>query len=246
MSSEAPALRRRVLIVDADADAARTMEAGLRGAGFVTHWAANGRDGLRAAAAVPPDLVVLETVLPDVPGTEVCRSLKAEPATRTVPVLIASARADEIDRVVAFEIGADDFLAKPVSTRELVLRVQARLRESRVPASVPARSRLGRIEVDTEAHRVFVDGRELHLTPTEFRLLSILYQRRGRAQSRDTLLDEVWHGRAPHGSRTVDTHVRRLREKLGGAGIYVHTVRGTGYRFASHESDVQHDGAPVS
>lgn len=194
------------------------------------------------AEAHPPDLVVLDLMLPDMPGTEVCRVLKKSPLTEHVPVLMLTAKGEEIDRVVGFELGAEDYVVKPFSVRELVLRVQALLKraERGSTAAAPGGSKaeegraikFGRLRIDPDAHRTWVDEREIELTPIEFKLLLTLYDRRNRVQTREVLLGDVWNVSADVTTRTVDTHVKRLREKLGAAGRYVETVRGVGYRFA--------------
>jgi two-component system phosphate regulon response regulator PhoB len=179
-------------------------------------------------------------MLPDLSGVEVCRRLRADPRTAAVPVLMLTARTEEHDRVVGFEAGADDYVCKPFSVRELLLRVQAILRRSAAgggpPAAPDTRHRIGKLEVDEGAHRVRVEGTEVHLTALEFRLLLTLLLRRGRVQGRDGLLSEVWGDDVHVTPRTVDTHVKRLREKLGAAGDYLQTVRGIGYRFDAGES----------
>lgn len=224
-----------ILIVDDEIDLITPLEFALRREGFATRSAQSGGDALLKATQDPiPDLILLDLMLPDLPGTEVCRRLKSDARTAHVPVIMVTARAEEIDRVVGFEVGADDYVVKPFSNRELLLRVRAVLRRSRPKEELPAGESLvfGRLKVDHAAHRVWVDGVEIVLTALEFRLLSTFLSRRGRAQSRETLLDVVWGMQSAVTTRTVDTHVKRLRQKLGEAGNYVHTVRGVGYRFA--------------
>jgi two-component system phosphate regulon response regulator PhoB len=172
-------------------------------------------------------------MLPDISGTEVCRALREDPATRGIPVIMVTARGEEIDRVVGFEVGADDYVVKPFSVREVTLRIQALLRRTTSEHGVQAGPAVefGCLKIDREAHRVWVEGREVELTALEFRLLLTLYGRRNRVQTRATLLDDVWGIQADITTRTVDTHVKRLREKLEAARDYVETVRGVGYRF---------------
>jgi two-component system phosphate regulon response regulator PhoB len=173
-------------------------------------------------------------MLPDISGTDVCRRLRLSEKTRAVPVLMLTARTDEIDRVVGFEVGADDYVVKPFSTRELLLRVKAILRRMQpVEPTAEGERSFGRLRLDAAAHRVWVDGEEVTLTALEFRLLSTFLARKGRVQTRDMLLSDVWGIEADITTRTVDTHVKRLREKLGPAGVYVETIRGVGYRFRS-------------
>lgn len=226
-----------ILIVEDEQDLLDTLEFNLQREGFATRRAASGRAGLDAAALEPPpDLVLLDLMLPDIPGTEVCRQLRASDRTRGVPVVMLTARSDELDRVVGFEVGADDYVTKPFSVRELLLRVRAILRRTgAAPAEVSTRLRTGALEVDTASHRVLVRGREVRLTALEFRLLSTLLSRAGRVQTRDTLLADVWGMHAGLTTRTVDTHVTRLRKKLGDVGSYIETLRGVGYRFRDSE-----------
>jgi two-component system phosphate regulon response regulator PhoB len=187
---------------------------------------------LQLAAGQTPDLVLLDLMLPDVEGTEVCRRLRADPKTKGIPIMMLTAKGDEVDRVVGFEIGADDYVTKPFSVRELLLRVRAVLRRGTEPRE-SGTIQVGVLTIDGEAHRVFVEGREVALTALEFRLLSMLAGRRGRVQTREVLLNEVWGLHLNVETRTVDTHVKRLREKLGAAGGLIQTVRGVGYRFAT-------------
>jgi two-component system, OmpR family, phosphate regulon response regulator PhoB len=221
-----------ILIVDDEPDLVATVDYNLRREGYGTRTAANGRDALAAAMQSPqPDLVVLDLMLPDMPGTEVCRRLRGAEATKALPILMLTAKGDEIDRVVGFEVGADDYVTKPFSVRELLLRIGAILRRSQHEQGDASTVQFGRLSLDHDAHRVWVDGDEVALTALEFRLLGTFLSRRGRVQSRETLLSDVW-GMSPEvTTRTVDTHVKRLREKLGPAGVYIETLRGVGYRF---------------
>ena len=220
-----------VLLVDDERDLLSVLDFNFRSGGFETALAANGEEALRAAGQRVPDLVVLDLMLPDLPGTEVCRRLKADPRTRDVPVIMLTARADEIDRIVGFEVGADDYVTKPFSARELVLRARAVLRRAGArPAERPV-AEVGPIRVDTDAHRVWVDGAEVALTPLEFKLLRTLMTRLGRVQPRERLLEDVWEVSTEGETRTVDTNMKRLREKLGPARDLIETVRGIGYRM---------------
>jgi two-component system, OmpR family, phosphate regulon response regulator PhoB len=221
----------RVLIVEDEKDLERVLRYNFTQAGFDVVSAADGETALRAMREEKFDLVLLDLMLPDIPGTEVCRRLKQNPTTSTVPVVMVTAKGEEIDRVVGFELGADDYVVKPFSVRELILRAKAILRRSDSPDSQSERFDFGCLRVDRAAHRAWVDGEEVSLTALEFRLLLMLHDRRGRVLSRDTLLDEVWGAHVDVTARNVDTHVKRLREKLGNAGEYVETVRGVGYRF---------------
>jgi two-component system phosphate regulon response regulator PhoB len=220
-----------VLIVEDERDLQRVLAYNFRQAGFDVVSAMNGETALRAIKEEPFDLIILDMMLPDISGTELCRRFKANPQTAGIPVIIVTAKGEEIDRVVGFELGADDYVVKPFSVRELILRARAVLRRGVPPASAPEHVEFERLRVDRAAHRVWVDGEEVALTALELRLLLMLYDRRGRVLSRDLLLDEVWGTHADVTSRNVDTHVKRVREKLGPAGEYIETVRGVGYRF---------------
>ena len=223
-----------ILIVDDEAELASTVGYTFEQEGFAVRHAETGRGALDAAAnGQPPDLIVLDLMLPDMSGTEVCRELRRTEATRSTPIIFLTAKDNEIDRVVAFELGADDYVAKPFSLRELLLRVRALLRRAKATKTTPpsGEQNFERLRVDPEAHQVWVDGAEIALTALEFRLLHTLLSRRGRVQTRSQLLEDVWGVHAEVTTRTVDTHVKRLREKLGDAGAYVETIRGVGYRF---------------
>jgi two-component system, OmpR family, phosphate regulon response regulator PhoB len=222
----------KILVIEDEADIRQVLDYNLRSAGHEVLEAARGLDGLRLVREREPDLVLLDLMLPDMSGTEVCRSIKDNPATRTLPVVVLTARGEEIDRVVGFEIGADDYVTKPFSVRELVLRIRAVLRRKELPASEIGNIEFGTLRIDRGAHRVWVDGEEIELTALEFRLLLTLYERRNRVQSRNSLLDNVWGMDTKISTRTVDAHVKRLREKIGSARDYIETVRGVGYRFA--------------
>ena len=220
-----------VLIVDDEADLAHLLEFNLRQAGFDPRVAVTGAEAIRMARERTPHLVILDVMLPDMSGVDVCRQLKALPETRAVPVMMLTARGEEEDRVRGFEVGADDYVVKPFSVRELILRAKAVLRRSSGAVDdVPALSH-GVIRLDSSSHRCFVADAEVHLTSLEFRLLHHLMTRPGRVQSRDQLLEHVWGISTSLETRTVDTHVMRVREKLGLARDYLETVRGVGYRM---------------
>jgi two-component system phosphate regulon response regulator PhoB len=229
-----------ILIVEDERDLAQTLEYNLQREGFETRCALTGQDALKLALLEPrPDLVLLDVMLPDMSGTEVCRRLKAQDQTRHIPVVMATARGEEIDRVVGFEVGADDYVVKPFSVRELLLRVKAILRRAQPSAEGSGETLVfGRLSVDPGAHRATVDDVEVVLTALEFRLLKCFVERKGRVQSRETLLNDVWGISADVTTRTVDTHVKRLREKLGDAGAYVETLRGVGYRFKARPDEL--------
>ncbi|MCP4448752.1 MAG: response regulator [Myxococcales bacterium] len=226
-------MSKLILIVDDEPDLVVTLDYNLKKEGFQTRTAANGEEALMAARQEPlPDLVLLDLMLPDTSGTEICRKLRANERTRAIPVVMLTAKGEEIDRVVGFEVGADDYVVKPFSVRELVLRVHAVLRRSE--AQDPGTSErfvFGQLSLDPAGHNVTVAGNQVDLTALEFRLLHCFVSRKGRVQTRDSLLSEVWGINAQQTTRTVDTHVKRLREKLGSVGCYIETLRGVGYRF---------------
>lgn len=220
-----------ILIVDDEADLASLVEFNLKQAGLDTAVALTGEQALQLAGRVKPDLVLLDLMLPDISGRDVCRRLRANPQTREVPIVMLTARGEEADRVQGFEVGADDYVTKPFSPRELVLRVKAILRRSGA-GSTGERLALGPLELDLGSHRAYVASEEVELTALEFKLLHHLISRPGRVQTREQLLSDVWGITSPLETRTVDTHVMRLREKLGVGRELVETVRGVGYRMA--------------
>ncbi len=227
----------RILIVEDERDLARVLSYNLKQAGFDVVVAHNGETALRATREEPIDLVLLDLMLPDISGMEVCRRLKQNAATSAIPIVMLTAKGEEIDRIVGFELGVDDYVVKPFSVRELVLRLHAILRRTDTTKPIADTYEFGILRVNRAAHRVWVDGGEVALTVLEFKLLTLLYDRRGRVLGRDLLLDEVWGSEKDVTTRNVDTHVKRLREKLGAAGGYVETVRGVGYRFRSDDGD---------
>jgi two-component system phosphate regulon response regulator PhoB len=226
----------RVLVIEDDADLREVLRYNIAAAGHHVRAAGSGGEGLRLARDERPDLVLLDLMLPDMPGTDVCKRLKADPVTRAARVIIVSAKGEEIDRVVGFELGADDYVVKPFSVRELLLRMQVVIGRAGSPQP-DSHVSFGALRIDREAYRVWVDGAEVALTALEYKLLVTLYDRQNRAQSRQQILTDVWGIEPDVESRTVDTHVKRLREKLGAAGRYVQTVRGVGYRFSGEPED---------
>ncbi len=222
----------RTLVVEDEIDLQEILEYNLTQAGHQVHVVANGTEALRVAREERPDVILLDLMLPDITGTEVCRELKKDPRTQGIHVVMVTAKGEEIDRVVGFEIGADDYIVKPFSVRELILRVQAVLRRRPAEPGLARIMRFGPLKVDREAHRTWIEDAEVDLTALEFRLLTTLEARRNRVQTRERLLSDVWGIDADVTTRTVDTHVKRLREKLGAAAKYIETVRGVGYRFS--------------
>lgn len=223
-----------ILIVEDERDLVATLEYNLEKEGFRTRSAYTGRGALEVAGVEPiPDLVLLDLMLPDMSGTQVCQQLRGHERTRGIAVIMMTAKSEEVDRVVGFEVGADDYVVKPFSVRELMLRVKAVLRRKAPNEQAAVPTTYGRLRVDMEGHRVWIDEVEVVLTALEFRLLTTLIARRGRVQTRDALLLDVWGVQPGLTTRTVDTHVRRLRKKLGEAADYVQTLRGVGYRFTT-------------
>jgi two-component system phosphate regulon response regulator PhoB len=225
----------RVLIVDDDADIQRLVAYNFTKAGFQVTTAGSGRKALESIQKQPPDLIILDLMLPDIDGIEVCRSLRQLEHTSSIPIIMLTARGEEIDRVVGFELGADDYVSKPFSPRELVLRAKSIFR--RMKENRSSKLELGNIRVYPERRQCFVGSRQVILTAKEFDLLEELMRARGNVLKREVLMDKVWeyHGEAT--SRTLDTHIRRLREKLGESGAHVETVRGVGYRIDTSSED---------
>jgi two-component system phosphate regulon response regulator PhoB len=223
----------KVLIIEDDSDIAELVEYNLRQEKYAVEVAKNGMEGLAKVRRLLPDLIVLDLMLPDRDGLDICRDLKADPKTKATPILMLTAKGNEVDRVVGFEVGADDYLTKPFSPRELVLRVRAilkRIKEREVTAKTEPLS-FGILRLDPGGFQVTVGSADVRLTAIEFKLLQHLLSNKGRVATRDMLLDQVWGYEAALTTRTVDTHIKRLREKLGGAGDYIETIRGIGYRF---------------
>jgi len=222
----------RVLIVEDEPDIRELVVHHLKREGYQVSAASSGEEALRQVQAAPPDLVLLDLMMPAMDGLEVCRRLRQDPATAMLPIVMLTAKGDEVDRVLGLEIGADDYVVKPFSPKELLARVRAVLRRSR-PAPGAAPLRLGALVIDLGTHTASVGGESLALTPKEFDLLRALVEARGRVLSREFLLDRVWgYSRASEiESRTVDVHVRRLRVKLGPEGRRILTVKSVGYRL---------------
>ncbi len=222
---------KTILIIEDERDVVDLLALHLRKSGrFTVSTANDGASGLDKARNERPAFIILDLMLPKMPGLEVCKVLKTDPATRHIPIMMLTAKAEEIDRIVGLEFGADDYVTKPFSPREVILRVKAILRRGEARQD-DERLTAGAITIDPARHNVSVEGKRVNLTSIEFKLLSTLIQRRGRVQARDRLLNEVWGYESVIDTRTVDTHVRRLREKLGKAGTAIETVRGFGYRL---------------
>ncbi len=221
----------RILIIEDEKDIVDLLLYHFEQAGFSVSTALDGPIGLEKAKKERPDLVVLDLMLPGMDGKDVCRALKSDPLTRSIPILMLTAKSEEMDRVVGFELGAEDYVTKPFSPRELVLRVKAILRRRERPSSEEKVIQIEDLLIDMDRHQVLLKNRPLYLTSTEFKLLVELVSNRGRVQTRQRLLDKIWGYTYEGYARTVDTHIRRLREKLGEKGDWIETLRGVGYRF---------------
>ena len=224
-------MKPKILVVDDELDALEVLGFKLREAGFTPIFATDGLKALAAVRAERPDLVVLDLMLPELDGLEVCKLMRRDQATAGIPVLMLTAKAAEMDRVVGLELGADDYVTKPYSPRELVLRIRKLLKRTKAADEPGDQLRFGVLEIDIPRHAAHVDGKAVVLTATEFNLLALLARRRGRVQTRERLLQDVWGYETAIDTRTVDTHMRRLREKIGPAADYLETIRGVGYRF---------------
>ena len=221
--------------MDDEPEAVELLDFNLRQAGFEVAAAGDGAEALRKARSSHPNLVVLDLMLPEIDGLEVCKMLRRDPATAAIPIIMLTAKAAEMDRILGLELGAEDYITKPFSPRELVLRVKKVLQRGQGGNGEPAALKCGELLIDEPRHVVKYRGKALGLTAIEFKLLALLAQRRGRVQSRELLLRDVWEYNGLVDTRTVDTHIRRLREKLGPAAKYLDTVRGVGYRFVEAE-----------
>lgn len=220
-----------ILIIEDETDLAGLVAFNLENEGYKSVIACDGFQGLEMARQHNPDLILLDLMLPGMLGTEVCKLLKKAEHTAHIPVIMLTAKGEEIDKVVGFEVGADDYVVKPYSIRELLLRVKAVLRRSMSESVADALIRIGTVTIDTARHVVAVNGEETAFTSTEFKLLHTLVKRWGRVQSRDVLLRDVWGYNYVGDTRTVDTHITRLRTKMGEAGEMIKTVRGFGYKL---------------
>lgn len=222
-----------ILLVEDDEDIRQLLTFTFEAAGFDVITRSDGQEGLDAAVAEIPDVVILDIMLPSMSGLDICKVLKRNVETESIPVIMLTARGEEVDRVVGLELGADDYVVKPFSPRELVLRVRAVLKRNAPaePVTKVASLKMDGLVVDMDAHKVLIDGEEVLLTATEFKLLAELLKNKGRVRTRDQLLNTVWGYEFEGYARTVDTHVRRLRQKIGDYAKYIETMRGVGYRF---------------
>ncbi len=226
---------KSVLIIEDEKDIVDLITYHLKQSGYSVLMAMDGISGLKQAKKEKPDLIILDLMLPEMDGKDLCRALKSNPTTQSIPVLMLTAKAEEMDRVIGFELGADDYVTKPFSPRELVLRVKAILRRKEFPKESETVLQIGDLLIDMERHHVSIRGKPIRLTATEFKLLFELASKRGRVLTREILLDKVWGYTYEGYARTVDTHIRRLREKLGSMGEKIETLRGVGYSFREEE-----------
>lgn len=222
---------KTILIIEDENDLAELIAFNLEKDGYRPLIARDGTSGLEVARSSSPDLILLDLMLPGLPGTEICKILKSNAKTARIPIIMLTAKGEEIDRVVGFEVGADDYMVKPFSSRELHLRIKAVLRRTGHEETEAKVLKIGSISIDTDRHIVLINGSEVILTTTEFNLLLNLAERQGRVQSRDRLLKDVWGISHIGDTRTVDTHITRLRTKLGESGDLIKTVRGFGYKL---------------
>jgi two-component system phosphate regulon response regulator PhoB len=228
---------KKILIVDDEPDVADLVSYHLKAKGYQVATENSPTVSIATARSFLPDLVILDIMMPDLNGMQVCRILRADPRLAHVPIIFLTAKAEECDRISGFETGCDDYICKPFSTKELVLRVQSIIRRtSKSDAPDKERLKIGHLVLDIERHEASVHGRPIQLTATEFKLLHLLLERRGRVQTREHLLINVWNYETEIETRTVDTHIRRLREKLGDEADWIETIRGVGYRISDRKT----------
>ena len=226
--------KQTVLIIEDEPELQEILTYNLEALGYQVHVYDHGTRGLEAVQKLMPDIILLDVMLPGMDGLEVCRHLRSNNSTKRIPIMMLTAKSEEVDQLVGFQMGADDYVTKPFSVRELILRIKAVLKRGQKDSKevVEVERQFGDLRIDVESHEVHVDSKPIELTALEFRLLNELVDKRGRVQSRDQLLSEVWGYNAEVTTRTVDTHIKRLREKLGPTGKYVQTIRGVGYKFS--------------
>ena len=227
-------MSNKVLVIEDEPDIRKTLEYNLTREGFEVYGCGSIKEAKKLIENPNFSIILLDLMLPDGSGLDLCREVKSDSTTQDIPIIILTAKDDEVDKVVGFELGADDYVTKPFSVRELILRVKAILKRNNKTASTPLEinRNFGSLKMDIESHEVFIDDQEVVLTALEFKLLNQLVERRGRVQTRDQLISDVWGYSADITTRTVDTHIKRLREKLGTMGKYVQTIRGVGYKFS--------------
>ena len=223
-------MAKRILIVEDELDLRSTLEFKFKSEGYTVESLSKGKDALAALSRKKPDLILLDLMLPDMSGLDICKKVRNSPDDHDVSIIMLTAKGEEVDRVLGFELGADDYVVKPFSVRELALRVSTVLKRKEKQEETTKIS-LGDIEINLSTYRVFISSTEIQLTAKEFLLFKHLVQKNGRIQPREELLEEVWGYNSSVTTRTVDTHVKRLRSKIGDIGTKIETVRGVGYRF---------------
>ncbi len=226
-------MSQKIYIVEDEPDIRETLKYNFSNEGFKVFTAPDGEKALSNIKKVLPDVLILDLMLPGVSGLDVCKSIRADDDIRDMSIIMLTAKGEEIDRVIGFELGADDYVTKPFSVRELILRVKVLLKKQRESLVANKLVTFGPIRIDLDAHELKINDKEIVLTALEFKLLQHLVKRKGRVQTREQLLGDVWGYSAEVTTRTVDTHIKRLREKLGNTSNYIQTIRGVGYRFSN-------------
>lgn len=229
--------KERILIIEDDKHISKLIKYNLEKTGYDCTMAVTGEEAFQILDKEQVDLIILDIMLPKMDGFEVCKNIKQDSKLKTIPIVMLTAKGEEVDRIVGLELGADDYIVKPFSPRELILRVKAILRRGKIEETKKDILTVGILTVDIPRHKVTVKEKEVELTPMEFKLLVTLMERRGRVQTRDGLLSAIWDIHADVYTRTVDTHIKRLREKLGKAGAFIETIVGLGYRFKQEEDE---------
>ena len=226
-------MSQKIYIVEDEPDIRETLKYNFSNEGFKVSTAPDGEEALSNIKKVLPDVLILDLMLPGISGLDVCKSIRADDDIRDMSIIMLTAKGEEIDRVIGFELGADDYVTKPFSVRELILRVKVLLKKQRESLAQNKLVTFGPIRIDLDAHELKINDKEIVLTALEFKLLQHLVKRKGRVQTREQLLGDVWGYSAEVTTRTVDTHIKRLREKLGNTSDYIQTIRGVGYRFSN-------------
>ncbi len=226
-------MSQKIYIVEDEPDIRETLKYNFSNEGFKVSTAPDGEEALSNIKKILPDVLILDLMLPGVSGLDVCKSIRADDDIKDISIIMLTAKGEEIDRVIGFELGADDYVTKPFSVRELILRVKVLLKKQRESLVENKLVTFGPIRIDLDAHELKINDKEIVLTALEFKLLQHLVKRKGRVQTREQLLGDVWGYSAEVTTRTVDTHIKRLREKLGNTSEYIQTIRGVGYRFSN-------------
>jgi two-component system phosphate regulon response regulator PhoB len=226
-------MNQKIYIVEDEPDIRETLKYNFLNEGFKVYTSPDGEEALSNIKKVLPDVLILDLMLPGLSGLDVCKSIRGDEDIRDMSIIMLTAKGEEIDRVIGFELGADDYVTKPFSVRELILRVKVLLKKQSDSLVTNKLVTFGPIRIDLDAHELKINDEEIVLTALEFKLLQHLVKRKGRVQTREQLLGDVWGYSAEVTTRTVDTHIKRLREKLGNSSDYIQTIRGVGYRFSN-------------